>query len=261
MIIREFYSTDITDSQWQLVEPHLPKAKTGGRKRKTSLREILNAIFYMLRTGCAWRLLPHDFPKWRTVYGYFQQWHEDGTWRKLNRIFREKVRLKAGRNTHPSAGCLDSQSLKKAGTGQETGYDGGKKVNGRKRTILVDTMGLLLDVVVHGAHRSDHQGLILLGTWFAPLWQCLQVIWTDSTFGGKDFIYWVEHTFGWNLNVVSKKQGQKGFEVLPRRWVVERTFAWFGRYRRLSKDYEYLPTTSETMIHVAMLHLMLQRLA
>ncbi|WLT37013.1 IS5 family transposase [Synechocystis sp. B12] len=261
MIIREFYSTDITDSQWQLVEPHLPKAKTGGRKRKTSLREILNAIFYMLRTGCAWRLLPHDFPKWRTVYGYFQQWHEDGTWKKLNRIFREKVRLKAGRNTHPSAGCLDSQSLKKARTGQETGYDGGKKVNGRKRTILVDTMGLLLDVVVHSAHRSDHQGLILLGTWFAPLWQCLQVIWTDSTFGGKDFIYWVEHTFGWTLNVVSKKQGQKGFEVLPRRWVVERTFAWFGRYRRLSKDYEYLPTTSETMLYVAMVHLMLQRLA
>ncbi|WLT37463.1 IS5 family transposase (plasmid) [Synechocystis sp. B12] len=261
MIMREFYSTDITDSQWQLVEPHLPKAKTGGRKRKTSLREILNAIFYMLRTGCAWRLLPHDFPKWRTVYGYFQQWHEDGTWKKLNRIFREKVRLKAGRNTHPSAGCLDSQSLKKAGTGQETGYDGGKKVNGRKRTILVDTMGLLLDVVVHSAHRSDHQGLILLGTWFAPLWQCLQVIWTDSTFGGKDFIDWVEHTFGWTLNVVSKKQGQKGFEVLPRRWVVERTFAWFGRYRRLSKDYEYLPTTSETMLYVAMVHLMLQRLA
>ncbi|WLT38793.1 IS5 family transposase [Synechocystis sp. B12] len=261
MIIREFYSTDITDSQWQLVEPHLPKAKTGGRKRKTNLREILNAIFYMLRTGCAWRLLPHDFPKWRTVYGYFQQWHEDGTWKKLNRIFREKVRLKAGRNTHPSAGCLDSQSLKKAGTGQETGYDGGKKVNGRKRTILVDTMGLLLDVVVHSAHRSDHQGLILLGTWFAPLWQCLQVIWTDSTFGGKDFIDWVEHTFGWTLNVVSKKQGQKGFEVLPRRWVVERTFAWFGRYRRLSKDYEYLPTTSETMLYVAMVHLMLQRLA
>ena len=257
MIIREFYSTDITDSQWQLVEPHLPKAKTGGRKRKTSLREILNAIFYMLRTGCAWRLLPHDFPKWRTVYGYFQQWHEDGTWKKLNRIFREKVRLEAGRNTHPSAGCLDSQSLKKAGTG----YDGGKKVNGRKRTILVDTMGLLLDVVVHSAHRSDHQGLILLGTWFAPLWQCLQVIWTDSTFGGKDFIYWVEHTFGWTLNVVSKKQGQKGFEVLPRRWVVERTFAWFGRYRRLSKDYEYLPTTSETMLYVAMVHLMLHRLS
>ncbi|AGF53043.1 transposase [Synechocystis sp. PCC 6803] len=122
----------------------------------------------------------------------------------------------------------------------------------------MDTMGLLLDVV--GAHRSDHQGLILLGTWFAPLWQCLQVIWTDSTFGGKDFIFWVEHTFGWTLNVVSKKQGQKGFEVLPRRWVVERTFAWFGRYRRLSKDYEYLPTTSETMLYVAMVHLMLQRL-
>ena len=122
-------------------------------------------------------------------------------------------------------------------------------------------MGMLLGAVVHGAHRSDHKGLTLLGTWFTPLWQCLQLIWTDSTFGGKDFIVWVEQTFGWKLEVVSKKEGQKGFQVLPRRWVVERTFAWFGRYRRLSKDYEYLPTTSEKMLYVAMVNLMLRRLA
>ncbi|AGF52276.1 transposase [Synechocystis sp. PCC 6803] len=234
MIIRELYSTDISDSQWQLVESNLPQAKSGGRKRKTNLREVLNAIFYMLRAGCAWRLLPHDFPKWRRVYGYFRQWQEDGTWKKLNHILRKKIRLKAGRNANPSAGCLDSQSVRKAGAGQESGYDGGKKVNGRKRTILVDTMGLLLDVVVHSGHRSDHQGLTLLGTWFAPLWQCLQLIWTDSIFDSKNFTAWVNETFGWNLEVVSKKNGQK--------------------------DYEYLPTTSETMIHVAMLHLILRRL-
>jgi putative transposase len=261
MIIRTPYNTDITDSQWQLVEPHLPKAKTGGRKRTTNLREVINAMFYLIRAGCAWRLLPHDFPKWQTVYGYFRQWQEDGTWIKLNDILRQKVRLQAGRNVEPSAGCLDSQSVKKGGPGQESGYDGGKKVNGRKRTILVDTMGMLLAAVVHGAHRSDHKGLTLLGTWFAPLWQCLQLIWTDSTFGGKDFTVWVEQTLGWTLEVVSKKEGQKGFEVLPRRWVVERTFAWFGRYRRLSKDYESLPTTSETMLYLAMINLMLRRLA
>ncbi len=153
------YDTDISEQQWQLLKPHLPEAKTGGRKRTTNLREVVNAIFYILRAGNAWRLLPHDFPKWQTVYGYFRQWQEDGTWLKLNDIFRERVRLRAGRNAKPSAGCLDSQSVKKAGAGQESGYDGGKKVNGRKRTILVDTMGMLLGAVVHGAHRSDHKGL------------------------------------------------------------------------------------------------------
>ena len=255
------YDTDISEQQWQLLKPHLPEAKTGGRKRTTNLREVTNAVFYLLRAGCAWRLLPHDFPKWQTVYSYFRQWQEDGTWRHLNDVFREKLRIIWGRNPKPSAGCLDSQSVKKAGAGQESGFDGGKKVNGRKRTILVDTTGMLLAAVVHGAHRSDHKGLTLLATWFAPLWQCLQLIWTDSTFGGKDFITWIQKTFGWTLDVVKKKEGQKGFEVLPRRWVVERTFAWFGRYRRLSKDYEYLPTTSETMLYIAMVNIMLRRLA
>lgn len=260
-ILRQSYDTDLNDRQWEWIEPHLPPAKTGGRKRTTNLREVINGIFYLLRTGCAWRLLPHDFPKWRTVYEYFQRWQEDGTWVKLNQILREQVRIKAGRNPQPSAGSIDSQSVKKAGAGQEGGYDGGKKINGRKRTILVDTMGLLLGAVVHGAHRSDHKGLTLLALWFAPLWQCLQLIWTDSTFGGKRFLEWIEGTFGWTLEVVSKKEGQKGFEVLPRRWVVERTFSWFGRYRRLSKDYEDLPTTSETMLYIAMINIMLRRLA
>ena len=261
LIQRQSYDTDITDSQWELIAPHLPVAKTGGRKRSVNLREVLNAIFYLLRAGCAWGLLPHDFPHWRTVYGYFQQWEEDGTWVKLNQVLREQVRIKAGRKAQPSAGCIDSQSVKKAGPGQEGGYDGGKNVNGRKRTILVDTMGLLLAAVVHGAQRSDHKGLILLALWFAPLWQSLKLIWTDSTFGGKDFLAWVKQAFGWTLEVVKKKEGQKGFEVLPRRWVVERTFSWFGRYRRLSKEYEYFPTTSETMLYIAMVNIMVRRLA
>lgn len=260
-MLRQSYDTDVTDSQWNLIEQYLPAAKTGGRKRTTNIREVLNGIFYLLRAGCAWRLLPHDFPNWRTVYGYFRGWEEDGTWQRLNQVLREQVRLKEGKNAQPSAACVDSQSVKKGGAGQEGGYDGGKKVNGRKRTILVDTMGLLLCAVVHSAKRSDQKGMTLLALWFASLWQSLQLIWTDSTFGGKVFTAWIKETFGWTLEVVKKKEGQKGFEVLPKRWVVERTFAWFGRYRRLSKDYEYLPTTSETMLYAAMVNLMLRRLA
>lgn len=137
----------------------MPADKTEGRKRTVSLREVINAIFYRLRAGCAWRLHPHDFPHWGTVYGYFRQWEADGTWEHLNQILREQVRLKAGENDQPSATCVDSQSVKKGGTGQEEGYDGGKKINGRKRTILVDTMGLLLCAVVHSAQRSDHKGM------------------------------------------------------------------------------------------------------
>jgi len=260
-MLRQSYHTDLTDSQWNLLEKHLPDEKTGGRKRTTSRREVVNAIFYLLRAGCAWRLLPHDFPHWRTVYGYFHQWQADGTWQKLNQVFREQVRLKAGKKTKPSAACVDSQSVKKGGAGQEGGYDGGKKINGRKRTILVDTMGLLLCAVVHSAKRSDQKGLTLLATWFAAQWACLKLIWTDSTFGGKVFTAWVKENWDWTLEVVKKKEGQQGFEVLPKRWVVERTFAWFGRYRRLSKDYEYLPTTSETMLYAAMVNIMLRRLA
>lgn len=168
---------------------------------------------------------------------------------------------KAGRQPHPSAACIDSQSVKTAGAAQESGFDGGKKVKERKRTILVDTMGLLLCAVVHRAGRSDHAGLTLLGIWFAAMWGCLKVIWTDSTFGGKSLIAWVKETFHWNLEVVQRQKDQKGFQVLPRRWVVERTLGWFGRYRRLSKDDEYLPTTSETMLYAAMVNIMVRRLA
>lgn len=259
--MRQRYDTDLTESQWQWVKPHLAEAKPGGRPRSTDLREVLNAIFYLLRTGCAWRLLPHDFPPAPTVYGYLRDWEADGTWVRLNTILREQVRERAGRKTDPSAGSIDSQSVKTAGASQEVGFDGGKKVKGRKRTILVDTMGLLLGATVHSAGRSDHKGLILLGVWFSSFWSCLQLIWTDSTFGGKAFTAWVKQTFGWTLEVVKRPPNQKGFQVQPRRWVVERTFSWFGRFRRLSKDYEFLPTTSETMLYVAMVNIMLRRLA
>jgi putative transposase len=251
----------MTNAQWELIQVHIPTAKTGGRPRSLDLREVLNAIFYLLSNGIRWRAMPHDFPKWQSVYSYFRQWQADGTWQRLNHVLRTAVRVKAGRNPQPSAGSIDSQSVKTATAAQQKGFDGGKKVKGRKRTILVDTMGLLLGVCVHGAGRSDHAGLELLAIFFAHLWTCLKLIWTDSNFGGKDFIAAIVKRFGWQLEVVKRTDDQPGFAVIPKRWVVERTYSWFGHYRRLSKDYEYLPTTSETMLYVAMIHLMVRRLA
>lgn len=158
------------------------------------------------------------------------------------------------------AGSIDSQSVKTASGGEDISFDGGKKVKGRKRTILVDTMGLILSVCVHGAGRSDHAGMKLIALWPAHLWSFLQVIWVDSTFAGKDFIAYIAKEFGWQLEQVKRTDDQPGFQVIPKRWVVERTYSWFGHYRRLSKDYEFLPTTSEMMIFAAMIHIMVRRL-
>jgi putative transposase len=255
------YRSDLTDAQWKLLEPHIPAAKAGGRPRSLKMREVCNAIFYLIRNGCQWRDLPHDFPKWQSVYSYFRCWSLDGTWQRLNDLLRTQVRQQAGHNAQPSASSIDSQSVKTAGNADETGFDGGKKIKGRKRTILVDTMGLLLGVCVHSAGRSDHAGLMLLAFFCASRWSCLQLIWVDSTFGGKDFLAKVKRHYVWTLEVVKRSDDQKGFVLLPKRWVVERTFSWFGHFRRLSKDYEYLPTRSEAMIYAAMVHLMLRRFA
>jgi putative transposase len=255
------YRSDLTNAQWKLLEAHIPAAQRGGRPRTLDMREVCNAIFYVIRNGCQWRDLPHDFPKWQSVYTYFRNWSQDGTWQRLNDRLRIQVRQQAGRNAQPSAGSIDSQSVKTAGSADEKGFDGGKKVKGRKRTILVDTMGLLWAVCVHSAGRSDHAGLTLLAFFCASVWSCLQLIWVDSTFGGKDFIAKVKQRYGWTLQVVKRTDDQKGFVLLPKRWVVERTFSWFGHFRRLSKDYEYLPTRSEAMIYAAMVQLMVRRLA
>lgn len=264
---RKAYPTDLNDDQWELVKPLLPTPSSKrGRPRTWTLREILNAIFYIVRSGCAWRLMPHDLPPWQTVYGCYWQWRNDGIWDKLNAALVKSVRVQAGREPEPSAAIIDSQSVKTAEGGDERGADVHKQVNGRKRHIVVDTLGLLLLVIVHSAGIPDgNGGKLLLQKLFERIkrtldnpWCRLKLIWADG--GYEVIVEWVKQHLGWVLEVVRRPKDAKGFVLLPRRWVVERTFGWFGRYRRLSKDFEHQARSSEATVYIASIHRMLRLL-
>lgn len=259
------YPTDLNDEQWELLLPLLPSAKPRGRRRSVDLRAIVNAIFYMVVAGCAWRMLPKDLPNWKTVYHYFRAWRLDGTWERIHTRLVQWERVLQGHQAAPSAASLDSQSVKTANPAAiEVGFDGGKKIKGRKRHLMVDTLGLMMMVVVTAANVSDQQGARLNFARLAQLPERLArlvLIWVDGTYEGIDFMQWTMDTYRWVLDTIKRSERVKGFVLLPNRWVVERTWGWLNWCLSLSKDYEVLPETSETFIYVAMIRLMLRRLA
>ena len=254
-----FYDTDLTDAAWAFVAPVLPAARPGGRPRTTNLRAVLNAIFYLLRTGCQWRLLPREFPPCGTVYHYFQAWQNSGVWVHLHRVLYEQARRHAGRAACPSVVIMDGQSVKTTERGGARGFDAHKRVKGRKRHILVDTLGLLVAKRVEPADTSDRRtGALLLGG-LSALFPRIRTVIADAGHESLKLARILKQHQGWQLRIVKRRQ--RAFKITGLNWIVERSFAWLGRNRRLSKDYEYRVQTSETMIDLGAIRLMLNRIA